>query len=335
MQTQKVPRIGVILDGTDHFFRPVEKELTLTYRVDRFKPSFIHAPIIGERVNQYRLSRQLRGFLDKHEAVFFEWAGPLAALGSRLSSHTRRYVRVHRTELFTNINSLDWSSFERIIFVSHSMRKYFLEHFPEECGRTTVIHNGVDLERFRPNSKPFQWRIGMLGNLTPRKRVYDIICTLAEYSSDLPWRLIVGGDPLPSNIDYWKALQDLVKTLRIEDRVEFQGLVSDPAEWWSTIDVCVSASYSEGQQVALLEAMASGCFCLSHAWSGVEEILPPEYIFTTGFEFKSKLLSYAESTKQEKRLTLESLRKIAEEHFDQRRMLREILDLIVNDKKAQ
>lgn len=74
--------------------------------------------------------------------------------------------------------------------------------------------------------------------------------------------------------------------------------------------------------------MAAGCYCLGHCWDGIEEILPPENIYTTDGDLRAKLLAYAALPQAEQRAAQAHMRAIAEEKFDQRRMVRQIVELI-------
>lgn len=323
-------RIGLVIDGTDHFLRPIEAELRRRHQVARFAPRFVRLPLIGQRVNDRLLVRQLGRFLGENDVVFCEWAGPLATMASHLPGAAARIVRAHRTELFSELETFDWARVDRVIFVSGAMQKRFLQRFPEQRRQTLVVYNGVDLQRFSPSEagEPLAWRIGMLGSLTPRKRAYDVICALADLSATIPWRLSIGGQPVNTDLDYWEALQTVVSRLGIGSQVIFAGLVTNPADWLKGIDVFVSASYSEGHQVALLEAMAAGCYCLGHCWDGIEEILPPENIYTTDGDLRAKLIAYAALPQASQRAAQAQMRAIAEEKFDERRMVRQIVELI-------
>lgn len=321
-------KVGLVIGDTDHFIRPIETELRRQFHISRFTPRFVRLPLIGKRVNDLLLVKQLQQFLRQNDVVFFEWAGPLAALASHQKGHARRIVRAHRTEIFSMLNAFDWSTVDKVIFVSQAMRSHFLEKFSKYEDRTIVVYNGISLESFVPQFQSFGWRIGMLGNLNPRKRVYDVICTLADLSDNIPWQLYVGGGPVEDSLDYWDALQKLVAKLNVGDRIHFAGRVTEPWAWFQDIDIYISASYSEGHQVALIEAMASGCYCLSHCWDGVEEILPLKNIFTTGTDLQAKLLDYADQSETEKQLAQHKMRTISEERFDEQRMVQEVIDII-------
>lgn len=326
----RVRKIGLVIEGTDHFIRPVEAELQRKFSVSRFVPNFVRLPLVGQRVNDLLLNRQLQHFLHHHDVVFFEWAGPLAAIASHYDNKTRKVIRAHRTEVFSNLDAFRWGAIDKIIFVSEAMRSYFLQQYSETKQRTVVVNNGVNLSRFSPQSKLFDWHIGMLGDLTPRKRVYDVICTLADLPKDVSWQLHVGGGTVHRALDYWQALQNLTTKLGVTDRVHFLGRIDETCAWFQDIDIFISASFSEGHQVALIEAMASGCYCLSHCWDGAEEILPSENLFTTSADLRSKLLTYSAQPDSKKERSKTLMRAIAEEKFDERQMIQQIIRIINN-----
>jgi glycosyltransferase involved in cell wall biosynthesis len=61
--------------------------------------------------------------------------------------------------------------------------------------------------------------------------------------------------------------------------------------------------------VAPMEAMACGCYCLSHHWHGAEELLPDdEHLYYTNNELKSKILAYCENSESEKQRLRERMR---------------------------
>jgi glycosyltransferase involved in cell wall biosynthesis len=193
-----------------------------------------------------------------------------------------------------------------------------------------VIHNGVDLTRFHPTPRGFDSRIGMVCRVTPLKRVYEAILTIGSLRSQgHPFTLHVAG-PMDDqgNPRYQLAVRRLVTKLRLTDCVSFYGQVDDIPAWLAQIDVFLSNSYWEGLSLALLEAMASGCFCLAHCYGGAEEVLPSESVFTTDSELRARLLAYARFSEREKQQVQEKMRLITEQHFDERRMVQEITEVV-------
>jgi glycosyltransferase involved in cell wall biosynthesis len=131
--------------------------------------------------------------------------------------------------------------------------------------------------------------------MKPRKRVYELLLTFHELLQRRPdFHLHIGGGRAPAFSDYYDAVQNLVGKLKLEDKVTFYGHVDRPEDWYHLIDIYISNGYSEGLQVSALEAMASGCYCLSHNWEGAEELLPQDHLFYTSSQLQERILGYAE-----------------------------------------
>jgi glycosyltransferase involved in cell wall biosynthesis len=119
-----------------------------------------------------------------------------------------------------------------------------------------------------------------------------------------------------------------VEKLSLQDHVVFHGWVDDVASWLQQIEIFISNSYWEGQQNALLEAMAAGCYCLSHFWDGAEEVLPPEYLYASDAELRQKIIDYWALSGEEKCKHRTRLPSIVKERFDVERMKTEIREII-------
>jgi glycosyltransferase involved in cell wall biosynthesis len=313
-------RLGVIVGERDpwRFFQDVYADLISRYRVDLFRVRHVRSPIFPERLNWRLLLHDLNSFMKCHDVVFFEWASELLVTASRLPKRCQIVVRVHRYEMFQWVSEIDWAVVDKVIFVSYAMQKRFVAQFPEHQHKTVVIPVGISTDQFRTNHAERSGRnIGTLCNISPRKRVYELILVFYELNQKKTGlHLHIGGGTEPVYADYNDAVQRLVRELGLQDKVTFYGEVTKPAEWYRPIDVFVSNSYSEGLQVALMEAMASGCYCVSHHWDGVEELLPNEYLFYTDSELQEKILSYLELSPALRAQHQERLRQIACEKID-------------------
>ncbi len=328
-------RVGLVIEGmdalgSDSFFRPIERELCKRHRVARFQPRFAYAPLVGGRLNKLLLRLQLAHFLRSHDIVFFEWAGPLLVRASNNPRDCRIVTRLHSIEVCHTAHLVNWTNVDEVIVVSGHMRQRLLEATVAPPASIHVIHNGVDLARFRPALRGFDSRIGMVCRVSPLKRVYEAVLTLATLRSQgHAFSLHVAG-PLGKerNPRYALALRELVAKLGLADCVTFYGQEDNIPAWLERIDVFLSNSYWEGLSLALLEAMASGCYCLAHCYGGAEEVLPPQNIYATDADLQARLLCYATLGETEKQQAQLGMRRIAEEKFDQRRMVRETVEVV-------
>lgn len=170
-----------------------------------------------------------------------------------------------------------------LIFVSDAVR----EHIAGRAhlrGTSHVIHNGVDLDRFRlSNSRRSssearrQWNIpqdriviGQVGSLIHRKGV-DLLLLAARALLDerRPVHLVlVGGGPGEPKYRRQAA------QLGIESHVTFTGDVAEPTVFYREVfDINVLASREEAFGLALIEGAASGLPSIAARTGGMKEIV--------------------------------------------------------------
>lgn len=137
-------------------------------------------------------------------------------------------------------------------------------HGNEGCSREkmAVIPSGVDTDRFQP-LRPAQFKarlglredrlvVGVVTRMRVRKGVEEFIRAIGEVRETRPevHGVIVGEVSLDD------ALQDLVRSLQLEDHLSLLGRRSDMPEVFAAFDVFVLSSHDEGMSNAILEAMA-------------------------------------------------------------------------------
>ena len=326
--------LGIVVAGDPwRFFKEIYEDLSDRYPVTLFERRRLNAPFFHTRINRYLFQRDLETFLASQDLVFFEWASDLLAAATnlpaeRLEKRARIVTRLHRYEMFQWTHRINWDNVDRIILVSHAMQEKFARRFPENAHKTTVIYEGVSTRKFQPVEKPFAGDLGTLCFLNPRKRVYELILAFAELDKKYPGlKLHIGGSSQPHG-DYRDALESLVGRLGLGQQVIFYGDISEPWTWYPNIDIFISNSYSEGLQVAPMEAMASQRYTLSHWWDGAEDLLPEENLFLTNADLHEKVISYCELPEAEKRSRSAEMRRLACEKFDLELIKAQVRDVI-------
>ena len=318
----------VVADGPWRFFNEIYAEFQKRYTVSLFERRRVQTPFFYTRVNRYLFKHDLNTFLSRQDVVFFEWASRLLVEATKLPKKTRLITRLHRFEMYEWADQVDWNKLDRIILVSRAMQKKFAERFPENAHKTVVLSVGIDTSRFTREDKQFSGDIGTLCYLSPRKRVYELILAFAELNKRRKgFHLHIGGGGNKFE-DYNEALESLVHKLRLQDKVTFYGNVASPADWYRNIDIFVSNSFSEGLQVAAMEAMASGCYTLSHYWDGADELLPKSHLYLTDSELQDKILEYSEQSDAARQVEQEKMRERARNCFDMEQINEQILDLV-------
>jgi len=194
------------------------------------------------------------------------------------------------------------------------------------------VYNGVSFDKFeRPARRDFQFNLGMVCSIHPIKRIYETVILVHKLKKlGLKPHLHVAGGRWENGYfdDYYVAIGRAIEKLGLADDVTLHDHVEDTAGWLKQIDIFISNSYWEGQQVALLEAMAMGCYSLAHFWDGAEEVLPPENIFITEEELQEKIICYAQQSNEERDRRQAEMEAIAHDKFDAERQKAQIRGII-------
>lgn len=237
------------------------------------------------------------------------------------------------------------SSRNRILAVSHAVATRFRGVLLKPFSRRLpirVIHNAVDLERFKPNSATRvtaraalkltgeQSVMGMVGQLTPRKGQLELIESFAEVAREFPDAvLLIVGEPLFNrDEEYAEELHRTAASLGIDDRVRFLGARSDVHQLMQAMDVLVVNSHEEPFALTVLEGLASGVAVVATAVGGTPEMI-------TNGENGCLVPSRANEALAESLITLlhapesrawlgQNARQVAEARFSTDRFLREV-----------
>lgn len=306
-------RLGVAIVDTWDFFHEIYTEFQAHHEVTLFEKRHIDAPFFRERLNRRAFKRDMQKFLTTNDVIFFEWSSELLVAATQLPKTCGIVTRMHRYEMYEWVDQVDWSKVDKLIAVSQSKREEFIARFPQHAAIVEVIPEAIDLTKFQFRPKSFRGNLGILCHLRPRKRVYESILAfyeLCQQRDDL--HLHVGGGGVDGLHEYTVAIEQLVHKLKLQNKVTFYGHVSDNAAWYDKIDIFISNGYSEGWQVALLEAMASGCYTAVHQWAGADELMTPGELYFSDREFQEIVLAYCEMTEAERRQRVDNLRHIVE-----------------------
>jgi glycosyltransferase involved in cell wall biosynthesis len=145
----------------------------------------------------------------------------------------------------------------RFVVVSESTKRELMEKGIPEAD-IDIVYNAVDHAMYRPmeGPKPAAPLVGYVGRLKRYKKVNYLLEALKIVLRRIPdARLMLAGSG-----DYLPALISLAARLRLGDRVEFMGFVSEEAkiEMLQRAHVVVNPSSKEGWGVTVIEANACG-----------------------------------------------------------------------------
>ncbi|NLF65485.1 MAG: glycosyltransferase family 4 protein [Chloroflexi bacterium] len=330
-------RLGIAIEETWDFLHEIHADLTAHHDVTLFRRRQVGLPVFNARLNRALFRRDLGAFLRANDVVFFEWASELLAAASHLPKKTGIVTRLHRYEMYRWADRVNWDAVDRIILVTEAKRREFVRHFPVQASKVVVIPEAVSLQRFQPAQKTFSGDIGILCHLRPRKRVYELILAFHRLNQLRPgFHLHIGGGEAPGFGEYYEAMRALVRKLKLDNDVTFYGHVDKPEEWYANIDIFISNGYSEGLQVSLLEAIASGCYSLSHFWDGADELMPADTLYFGEAELVERILCYADMPEAERERRRQALRQVVASRNDvdkTKREIRELIEAVASSRK--
>lgn len=199
----------------------------------------------------------------------------LAALAVKLAARGRLVLTRHTLFPMRRINKLVLSGAGRVIAVSQAVAESLRQSGVIESSKITVIHNGIDTDRFAPASADrVPVLVGTVGHLIPIKGQDIFLRAAALVSPQHPdvRFVVVGEDPSP-RMDHRRALEKLIAELRLNDVVTMPGWQDDVNATLSSFTLYVSASRSESFGLATVEAMAAGLPIIATASAGAAEII--------------------------------------------------------------
>jgi glycosyltransferase involved in cell wall biosynthesis len=136
-----------------------------------------------------------------------------------------------------------------------------------------VIHNGVNVEAFRPQDGSSaraalgigrtERIVGMFASFKPQKNHALLFAAVTRVFQRVPnSRLLLVGDELYAGMhgsdDYKRQTHDLIDQLGLRERCIFVGNQPDVARLFSVCDITVMPSLFEGTPNAVLESLACG-----------------------------------------------------------------------------
>jgi len=323
-------KLGFIV-GEDNwtFFNEIYDYLSNRYQTRVFNRKTYNTPLLHGRLNRWALRDGLRAMMRRNDVCFFEWAEEYLTIASYQPKLCPIITRLHSFELYEWAPKINWDAVDKIILVSQAMRNKFIDYYPDCTHKTVVVYNGISLQDFTPPAnRNFHFNLGMLCHIAPIKRIYEVILLLSNMREEgHDAHLHIAGKPA-GDLRYSIALQRLVDELELHDSVTFYDHIDNTPGWLKNIDIFISNSYWEGQQVALIEAMASGCYCLSHFWDGAEEMIPSGNLYVTESELLQKIIAYSRKPEAEKQSCQAQMRSIACEKFDIERTKVQIRQII-------
>ena len=266
-------------------------------------PAVGYLPKIGSRWNHRLMARGLRDPLERvrrafpFDVVLVSWAYPDGCAVARLARSFRfpfaavaQGTDIHqylRNPVRRRIILEELAHAGAVIARSGELARLLRKAgFP--AGQLEVIHNGVDLDDFRPGDlRQTRQELGLpdetaiilfVGNFLPVKNPVRLLTAFAQLGNRLPNRqtrlVMIGDGPLLA------AARQQAQHDGLGERVSFVGR-KDPAQvarYLQSADVLCVPSDNEGVPNVILEAFACGLPVVATRVGGIPEIVTGDFL---------------------------------------------------------
>lgn len=186
----------------------------------------------------------------------------LAGVPVRLGTYHGRVDGMPRASMRAHGRLINSAMCTQMVCVSDQVRALAMNDESARPEKLLVINNGIELpmnasvrkEALREGFGVGTGKILLLtvGRLSPEKGYGYLLEAIQQLENPQVTLLLVGDGPLHDQ------LQNKVSELKIDAQVHFLGVRTDVPDLLSIADLFVQSSVSEGQSLALLEAMFAG-----------------------------------------------------------------------------
>lgn len=168
------------------------------------------------------------------------------------------------------------SHVRHVIVTSPATRRLLAEDYAVAASAITVVLPGSARVDIKPRLDNRVVSLLAVGSLVPRKG-HDVLVAALATLQDLPWRLVVAGDPTRDPATAEKLTSEIAR-LGLQDRIALLGVVSDEklATLYAEADAFVLASRFEGYGMAYAEAIAHGLPVIATRTGAVPETVPQD-----------------------------------------------------------
>lgn len=227
-------------------------------------------------INQNKINKYIREFNPDivHINTICGYVGAIGALKARkpLVWHIREFLEEDwgNKIYFHNNEQILLNKSSKVICVSQSVMQKFQKLINPE--KMTVIYNGIDADRFYPNSNHRGEKVYIVcaGNMFPHKgqdvliRAVKIVKEKSKKQFEIH---LIGTGPKMS------FLIDLVQKLELKDLVVFDGYKENVQDYFKKAHITVVPSVCEPFGRVTIEAMMSGSFVIGSDTGGTRELI--------------------------------------------------------------
>ena len=190
-------------------------------------------------------------------------------------------VFTKKTVLWKNfITNLSIKKANKIIAITNFTKSELLKHYPKlDNEKISVVYNGFNdfsQEKINENNvsdliKSLNTYMLTVSTISPRKNVDNLIRAFELIKDQVEHDLVIAG----GNGWLYESVHELVRELKLENRVIFTGKINDDELKWlyKHADVFAYVSFYEGFGLPPLEAMSFGVPCVVSNTSSLPEVV--------------------------------------------------------------
>jgi glycosyltransferase involved in cell wall biosynthesis len=199
---------------------------------------------------------------------------PAKLAGVRIiyTEHAKQSISRHRLVNLAARFTPYW--LDKVVCVSENLHTFFRDMLGVADTKLQVIHNGINVERFRMDTSPFSANknkrvIGCIARLSEAKDHDNLLKAFAtiETKRNAVKLLLVGEGEMR------EVIEQRIAELGLGASVELLGNRNDIPELLARMDIFVLPSKREGFPVSILEAMAAGRPVVATDVGGVSEVI--------------------------------------------------------------
>ena len=171
----------------------------------------------------------------------------------------------------------------RVVTLSKNVKNQIMKIYEKGDKEVKIIPPGINLKKFKDNTKKRKKNIITLSRLTVEKNIDTIIKCMEKIKGELQ---LVGGTRKIA-----EKLRKITKKMKVDKKVVFIGWSKNPEKILEKSSVFVFPSLYEGFGLVLLEAMTCGLPCIAFKPDGKKIITASDEIIKngkTGFLVKDK-----------------------------------------------
>lgn len=196
-------------------------------------------------------------------------------------THHTTILKGFKEKLKNIVNRRIMNEMDKVVFVCRNQMEYWVSKYSIKEEISTVIHNGIDLNKFSNESSednlkkelnigPDEIVIGINACLRPEKKHEDLIKAGAELiRQEYKIKILLIGDGVQR-----PYLERIISEKKLEEQVIITGYISEVAPYLSILDIAVLPSVAvETFSMAILECMAMGKSIIMTDIGGASELI--------------------------------------------------------------